>query len=110
MCDPGFFHKFEKKDQPDIYQVLESDKGLSEKWYLPETNITKWKETHLPGMWSGMRIYGDGVIWFRKEFDLTAEQAKEPIVISLGAIDDWDVTYLNGQEIGKMDSYNTPRE
>lgn len=57
-----------------------------------------------------MRIYGDGVIWFRKEFDLTAEQAKEPIVISLGAIDDWDVTYLNGQEIGKMDSYNTPRE
>lgn len=110
MCDPGFFHKFEKKDQPDIYQVLESDKGLSEKWYLPETNITKWKETHLPGMWGGMRIYGDGVIWFRKEFDLTAEQAKEPIVISLGAIDDWDVTYLNGQEIGKMDSYNTPRE
>ncbi|MFR9260871.1 MAG: sialate O-acetylesterase [Bacteroides cellulosilyticus] len=61
-------------------------------------------------MWGGMRIYGDGVIWFRKEFDLTAEQAKEPIVISLGAIDDWDVTYLNGQEIGKMDSYNTPRE
>lgn len=110
MRDPGFYHKFEKKDQPDIYQVLESDKGLSEKWYLPETNITKWKETHLPGMWGGMRIYGDGVIWFRKEFDLTAEQAKEPIVISLGAIDDWDVTYLNGQEIGKMDSYNTPRE
>jgi len=111
MREPGFLHKFEKKEnQPDIYQVLESDKGLSEKWYLPEMSLVEWKETRLPGMWGGMRIYGDGVIWFRKEFDLTAEQVKEPVVVCLGPIDDWDVTYLNGQEIGRMDSYNTPRE
>ncbi|MBS1727224.1 MAG: 9-O-acetylesterase [Armatimonadetes bacterium] len=45
----------------------------------------------------------DGTIWFRKTVDLTAEQAKAATTLSLGAIDDYDMTFVNGQEVGRTD-------
>ena len=45
----------------------------------------------------------EGTIWFRKEVTLTADQAKSINSISLGAIDDNDMTYVNGEEVGRTD-------
>lgn len=45
----------------------------------------------------------DGTIWFRKEVNLTAEQASKINSISLGAIDDLDMTFINGVEVGRTD-------
>jgi len=45
----------------------------------------------------------DGTIWFRKEVTLSASQASSINSISLGGIDDVDMTYVNGQEIGRTD-------
>ena len=45
----------------------------------------------------------DGTIWFRKQVTLTADQAARINSISLGAIDDMDMTYINGQEVGQTD-------
>ena len=51
----------------------------------------------------------DGCVWYRRSFDLTAEQAAGEATLSLGAIDDKDMTYLNGQFIGSNTVYNAQR-
>ena len=45
----------------------------------------------------------DGIIWFRKQVTLTAEQAAKANTLTLGPIDDMDITYINGEEIGRTD-------
>ena len=41
-----------------------------------------------------------GMVWFKKEIDLTAAQARQGAVLALGAIDDADRTWVNGAPIG----------
>ena len=43
----------------------------------------------------------DGIVWMQKEIDVPAEMAGQPLRLSLGAIDDEDVTYLNGVEVAR---------
>lgn len=43
----------------------------------------------------------DGVIWLAKEFTLTAQQAKQATTLSLGPIDDSDITWINGHKVGE---------
>ncbi|MDC0144848.1 beta galactosidase jelly roll domain-containing protein, partial [Verrucomicrobia bacterium] len=42
----------------------------------------------------------DGVVWFRKTVELSAEQAKSKAILHLGQIDDMDVTWVNGKRVG----------
>ncbi len=51
----------------------------------------------------------DGIVWVQKEIDVPAEDAGKPMTLKLGAIDDEDVTYLNGVEVAHGSGYNTPR-
>jgi sialate O-acetylesterase len=41
----------------------------------------------------------DGMVWFRRSFSLTPEQAAAPATLSLGAIDEVDETWVNGRVI-----------
>ena len=45
----------------------------------------------------------DGTIWYRKVIDLTEAQATSITNLSLGAIDDMDITSINGEEVGRTD-------
>ena len=106
----SFAQELVQKDKPDIRQILETEPGVPQKWYLPEVEASQWRKTTLPALWSAEHIRGEGVVWYRKEFTLSLEQSQSTVTICLGAIDDWDETYLNGRKIGTTQSYNTPRE
>lgn len=91
--------------------VTNCDKGILERWCLPETDVTSWKEIQVPGLWESFGYPKlDGVAWYRKEFELTAELANSQIEISLGPIDDIDETYVNGQLIGRTEKYDIARK
>lgn len=45
----------------------------------------------------------DGFIWFRKTINLPENWIGKDLTIELGAIDDYDVTYVNGKLIGSME-------
>jgi azurin len=45
----------------------------------------------------------DGIIWFRREVTIPANMVKGT-TLSLGPIDDSDITYVNGVEVGSMAS------
>uniref|UniRef100_B0SVR2 Sialate O-acetylesterase domain-containing protein n=1 Tax=Caulobacter sp. (strain K31) TaxID=366602 RepID=B0SVR2_CAUSK len=51
-----------------------------------------------------------GMVWFKKEFDLTAAQARQSAVLSLGAIDDADRTWVNGAPVGGGSIASAPRQ
>ena len=42
----------------------------------------------------------DGAVWFRREVELPADWAGRELALSLGAIDDFDTTYWNGERVG----------
>ncbi len=51
----------------------------------------------------------DGTVWFRTEFSLTAQQAAQAGELTLGPIDDIDMTILNGVVVGGGSNWQAPR-
>lgn len=69
-----------------------------------------WNKMPVPGYWENSVAPGlDGVVYVQKTFNLTPEQASSPVTLHLGAIDDEDVTWLNGKEVARGSGYNTER-
>ncbi|MDR3194981.1 MAG: 9-O-acetylesterase [Tannerella sp.] len=83
----------------DLANMTIEDTGMTEKWFAADVAAAGWKPAKVPGKWSesGVRSW---VVWYRKEFVLTAEQAAQPLSLHLGQIDDRDETYLNGHLAG----------
>ena len=81
-------------------------------WADPDLDVSTWPTMTLPILWESGGLPGlDGVVWFRKTFELTDPEAESDVFLSLGAIDDSDETYINGQKVGEMWSqYNVPRK
>lgn len=53
----------------------------------------------------------DGCVWYRRTVTLTTAQAAAAnAVLHFGAIDDKDITYVNGQQVGECAVYNQPRD
>ncbi|WP_448664201.1 sialate O-acetylesterase [Sphingomonas sp. CJ20] len=50
-----------------------------------------------------------GMLWFRTEVTLTAEQAKQSAIVSLGPVDDADRTWINGKPVGGSSNGSMPR-
>jgi len=73
-------------------------------WSGDEVDTEAWSVLSVPGRWSDTKVSElqdfDGVVWVRKEFELPSDMARRSGVLKLGPIDDSDVTYLNGKQIG----------
>lgn len=70
-------------------------------WKEPGFNDSQWPEMKLPGYWDSQGLSNiDGIVWLRKTFNLSAEQASAGADISLARIDDNDETYVNGSKVG----------
>ena len=51
----------------------------------------------------------NGAIWARVRFTLTAEEAAQGTTLHLGAIDDFDRSFVNGEAVGQTFRYDKPR-
>ncbi len=79
-----------------------------------EFDDSSWGEMKLPTMWQDQGEEYNGAVWFRRIFELPSELEGQDLSLDLGAIDDFDVTYVNGTRVGATDSstpqaYATPR-
>ena len=66
----------------------------------PDFNDASWKPFDLPN-YIDQNV--DGVFWFRKVIDVPNALAGKKAILSLGPINDSDVTYLNGIKVGGTD-------
>jgi sialate O-acetylesterase len=79
-------------------------------WHDVDLDESGWQTMKLPVLWESAGLPNfDGIVWFRKTIELPPTVATEICTLSLGPIDDQDITYVNGVEIGATDGYNSPR-
>ncbi|UOR05958.1 sialate O-acetylesterase [Hymenobacter aerilatus] len=80
-------------------------------WSAAGVATPDWPTMPLPGPWEQHANLAalDGVVWFRKEVDLTAAEAGKPLTLHLSVIDDADSTWFNGTFVGTTNGYATPR-
>lgn len=75
--------------------------GVDSGWTRPNTDDADWKSMKLPAPWeraAGLDI--DGAVWFRRTVEIPEAWNGTALTLSLGSIDDMDVTYFNGQQVG----------
>lgn len=80
----------------------------------PGHDTGAWKRMALPLLWETAGLDVDGVIWFRREVEVPSEWAGKDLTLKLGAIDDFDTTYFNGERVGSIgtdtpNSWTVPR-
>jgi len=94
-------------------RIYKNDQGLKNKpaYYQPEYNDSEWDKITIPVKFNQIN-YKDknGVIWFRKEIELTKEQAEKQAKLWLGRIVDADTAYVNGKRVGGVTYKYPPRK
>ena len=85
--------------------------GLEGVWSFKRGDDSQWKNRYyhdegwdpitVPSPWEnqGNKRY-DGYGWYRRTIRFTEEQVRQPLVLLLGKIDDFDQTYFNSKMIG----------
>lgn len=103
-----------------IVQIVKDSESpqAAAKYSAPACDDGAWKTMKVPcGLTEdGLPNY-DGYAWFRKTIDVPAKFAGKDLVLHLGPIDEIDITYFNGTEVGRTGSvvplnvkaWNTPR-
>lgn len=93
--------------------VAKEDKGMgggTPLWATSSLSDERWRAMNLPGYWErkGLKDF-DGIVWFRRILEIPAAWEGKPLKLSLGMIDDEDITYFNGVEVARGSGYMTPR-
>jgi sialate O-acetylesterase len=79
-------------------------------WADPSLDDSGWMPLKVPGLWEEQGLPGlDGIAWYRTAVDLTAEEARQGARLTLGMIDDDDIAWVNGTEVGRTVGYNVRR-
>lgn len=86
------------------------DEGLKNNWSQENVDTKDWKSFTVPGYLKEQGSdFVQGSVWFRKTFELTADQANKPATLWMGVIVDGDQVFLNGKEIGQTGYKYPPR-
>ncbi|MBB4129247.1 sialate O-acetylesterase [Xanthomonas translucens] len=83
----------------------------AEQWRAPDLDDSDWDSIPVDRNWESSGYDGmDGIAWYRTAFTLSAAEAKAGITLGVGQVDDSDVTYVNGQPVGRTENrWNLPR-
>jgi sialate O-acetylesterase len=90
-------------------ELDQSDIGFNQHWENFDLNDSDWKTMNIPGSWEDKEGSFEGSVWFRKEINLTKNQAGKAAFLNLGRIKDADVTYINGTKVGNVTYEYPPR-
>ena len=89
-----------------------NDPGTPAGWQEPATDETAWETITTPSLFQNAGLADlkgiNGIVWYRRTFDLPAGSAGKDAVLHL-MVDDNDTTWVNGRQVGATDGYNVPR-
>lgn len=98
----------------DGWQAGEPDATSHVQWISPSFADADWKTMEASGSWENSGdpdlASFDGIVWYRQTVTLTTAEAEATTSISLGAIDDSDITWINGRVVGASNGWQTPRD
>ena len=91
-------------------QGFEVTDANQEQFKEPDFKDANWPEIKVPSLWENQQIGNiDGIVWMRKTIILTAEQAKKEAILYLSKVDDEDLTYVNGVQVGTNNIWDAKR-
>jgi len=122
--DPDFREKLIELQQMDLegYQktrleqikemlggeIPTEDKGMVDGeplWAGLNYSDGHWRSIKTPMYWENQGYIDiDGIGWYRKEIQLNEEQTNANLTLHLGKVDDSDITFINGIEIGRTEN------
>ncbi|WP_020561153.1 sialate O-acetylesterase [Thiofilum flexile] len=76
------------------------DEGLALGFARADFDTASWQNVTLPQTFSQMGFKGDGAVWFRREVILPESWQGQEATLMLGMVDDFDVAYVNGVQVG----------
>ena len=89
----------------------EKDPGSGEARFMNASFSDKgWGAMPVPGGWEGAvesLARFDGIVWFRRSFELSGNELDHEYTLELGTIDDMDTTWVNGQKVGGLETYGS---
>jgi len=97
-----YLTKINKDNQEEwIAKANSKDIGLHKNWKAIEIDDPEWKTTHLPTTWKQKLENKQGVVWYRKTFNLkNLDSISEEVKLRLGRISDADSVFVNNKFIG----------
>ena len=123
----SFATRFDEKGIEQLYQderaewmqeVYGNDLGLEKGqidkaiWAATDFNDSSWSSSAQPIKWSNFDALKDfdGIVWMRKAVEIPSSIAGKDLKLELGAIDDEDITYWNGQRVGMTSGWMANRD
>lgn len=86
------------------------DLGSIEHWENLDYKPKGWRNFNIPGYWEDQGIKDlNGVVWFRREFEVPKNWIGKPVKLFMGRIVDGDEIYVNGKKIGNTTYQYPPR-
>lgn len=100
---------YEKEIKKWNETIVNADSGYSDGkavWAAQTFDDSSWKSMKLPVFWedAGLGVeFGslDGIVWFRKTIEIPESWVGKDVILNLAKIDDQDVTFFNGVEVGQ---------
>lgn len=126
---PAYYREAQRfKDSTLIKKIEESDNELMSAWYArsseedrgyqkshrawrdPAFNDSDWPSMPIPGYWASTPLGPvNGVVWFRRQFNVPAVFVGKPAKLILGRIVDADSAFINGEFVGTVSYQYPPR-
>jgi sialate O-acetylesterase len=115
--DPSLLGKINKQDDERVKNwyilIRQTDEGLKDPqniWSDPKVNTSDWETIDVPGYWTETKLgYMNGVVWYRKEINVSSAITGKTAVLHLGRIFDVDSVFINGKFVGTTGSQYAPR-
>ena len=86
-----------------------ADAGMSNGmplWVNAEQTGSDWGTMRLPNAWEWCGLDNfDGIMWFQRVVDLPERWAGRELKLRVGKVDDTDITWFNGEQVGATDGY-----
>ena len=101
--------QFESRAASWWEQKMADDPGRKENWATADLDDSGWETMTVPGLWQGKNSDWDGFIWYRKEVEVPADWQGKDLILEPGAIDDADITFWQGQEVGRTTNQHALR-
>jgi sialate O-acetylesterase len=87
-----------------------SDPGTQQGWAQAECDTSAWRSVEMPQPFESAGLPDfDGIVWFRRTFELLDGWSGKQLTLGLGPIDDIDTTWVNGMKVGQKNRYDLNR-
>ncbi|QDU35173.1 Glycosyl hydrolases family 2, sugar binding domain [Poriferisphaera corsica] len=85
------------------------NQGAAKGYHTSDFNDSDWETTNLPVKYAEINSTPDinGVLWVRTSVELPSQLQNKQLTLNLGVIDDYDLTYVNGQIVGQIGKENS---